>query len=153
MRRKARENAVKYIFEYLVNGSENELTYQNLKEELSEDSQVYYATIIDGVNNKFDFLKQTVSSFVTTYALDRIYKLDLSIMCVAAYEVLFTDIPEKVAVNEAVEIAKVYSTDKSPAFINGVLASILKNKVELIEKYESENNWWKSNCNLWKVVN
>ena len=134
MRRKARENAVKYIFENLVNGCENELTYENLKEEISEENQVFYATVIDGVKSKFDFLKQTVSNYITTYAMDRIYKLDLSIMCVATYEILFTDIPEKVAVNEAIEIAKVYSTDKSPNFINGILASVIKNKTELIEK-------------------
>ena len=142
MRRKARENAIKYIFENLVNGCENELTYENLKEEISEENQVFYATIIEGVKDKFDFIKQTVSSYISTYAMDRIYKLDLAIMCVASYEILFTDIPEKVSVNEAIEIAKVYSTDKSPTFINGILASVIKNKAELIENYESENNWW-----------
>ena len=140
MRRKARENAIKYIFENLVNGCENELTYENLKEEISEENQVFYATIIEGVKDKFDFIKQTVSSYISTYAMDRIYKLDLAIMCVASYEILFTDIPEKVSVNEAIEIAKVYSTDKSPTFINGILASVIKNKAELIENYESENN-------------
>ena len=140
MRRKARENAIKYIFENLVNGCENELTYENLKEEISEENQVFYATIIEGVKDKFDFLKKTVSSYISTYAMDRIYKLDLAIMCVASYEILFTDIPEKVSVNEALEIAKVYSTDKSPTFINGILASVIKNKAELIENYESENN-------------
>ena len=57
MRRKARENAIKYIFENLVNGCENELTYENLKEEISEENQVFYATIIEGVKDKFDFIK------------------------------------------------------------------------------------------------
>ena len=61
-------------------------------------------------------------------------------MLTAAFEILFVDsVPDKVAVNEAVELAKVYSTDSSPAFVNGVLASIIKNKEETVKKY-GENN-------------
>ena len=59
----------------------------------------------------------------------RIAKVDLSILRLAIYELKYTDVPHKVVVNEALEIAKTYSTDKSPKFINGVLGSILK-KVE-----------------------
>ena len=87
-----------------------------------------------------DFIKKSIASFATAYNEDRLYKLDLAIMSVATYEILFTDIPDKVSVNEAIEIAKIYSTDNSPSFINGLLAVVIKNKAELIEKHESENN-------------
>lgn len=141
MRRKARENAIKFIFEKLVNGTENELTYDILMEGLSDDATVYYKTVIAGVRDKFDFIKQTVAKYATAYKEDRLYKLDLAIMSVATYEILFVDnIPDKVSVNEAVEIAKIYSTDNSPTFINGILATVIKNKTELIENYGSENN-------------
>lgn len=141
MRRKARENAIKFIFEKLVNGTENELTYDILMEGLSDDATVYYETVIAGVRDKFDFIKQTVAKYATAYKEDRLYKLDLAIMSVATYEILFVDnIPDKVSVNEAVEIAKIYSTDNSPTFINGILATVIKNKTELIENYGSENN-------------
>ncbi len=140
MRRKARENAIKFLFEKLVNSTENEFTYELLMEDLSDDAKVYYETVIAGVKDKLDFIKNTISGYATTYKEDRLYKLDLSIMCIACYEILFTDIPDKVSVNEAVEIAKIYSTDNSPSFINGLLATVIKNKTELIEKYESENN-------------
>lgn len=140
MRRKARENAIKYIFEKLVNGSDNEFTYEILMDGLSDDAKVYYETVIAGVNAKLDFIKKSIASFATAYNEDRLYKLDLAIMSVATYEILFTDIPDKVSVNEAIEIAKIYSTDNSPSFINGLLAVVIKNKAELIEKHESENN-------------
>ena len=65
----------------------------------------------------------------TNWSINRIAKVDLSILRLAIYELKYTDVPHKVVVNEALEIAKTYSTDKSPKFINGVLGSILK-KVE-----------------------
>jgi len=56
----------------------------------------------------------------------RLSKTDLAIMRLAAYEICFaTDVPQKVAINEAVELAKLYSTDEAPAFINGVLGKIV----------------------------
>lgn len=140
MRRKARENAIKLVFETLVNGAENEVTRDILLSELTDEGKDYFLSIISGVNERFDFIKNTIASYATSYRQDRLYKLDLAIMSVASYEILFTDIPYKVSVNEAVEIAKIYSTDKSPSFINGLLAVVIKNKSELIEKYESENN-------------
>ena len=58
-------------------------------------------------------------------------------MYVALYEILFAeDLPDKVAVNEAVELAKIYSTDNSPAFINGILATAIKDKAALTAEYE-----------------
>lgn len=140
MRRKARENAIKYIFEKLVNGSENEVTYEIFMDELSDDGKVYYETTVAEVNSKFDFIKSIIARYATAYKEDRLYKLDLAIMSVATYEILFTDIPDKVSVNEAVEIAKIYSTDNSPSFINGLLAVVIKNKTELVEEYERKDN-------------
>ena len=62
------------------------------------------------------------------WTLDRISKIDISILKLAIYEMLYTDVPYKVAINEAIEIAKKYGEDSSKAFINGILASIVKEK-------------------------
>ena len=61
------------------------------------------------------------------YELDRIYKVDLAILVLAVYEIKYQDTPKNVVVNEAVELSKKYSTDKSYSFVNGVLAKVLKN--------------------------
>ena len=61
------------------------------------------------------------------WALSRIAKSDLTIMRLAVFEILFDEnVPNSVAINEAVELAKIYGGDKSYAFINGVLASVVK---------------------------
>ena len=141
MRKTARENAMKFLFERIVNGNPNPITYDALSEGLSEDSKVFYHNTVTQTGDRFSFLKRAVARFVTTYNVERIYKLDLAILMIATNEILFMpDVPEKVSVNEAVEMAKTYSTDNSPVFINGVLASVINNKEELINEYDSENN-------------
>lgn len=137
-RRASRECAMKYLFERLVNGSYNEITYDVLVNTLEDDGLLYFEKLISDVNEKFDFLKEIVSSFILKYNSDRIYKIDLAILMIASNEILFyEDLPDKVAINEAIEIAKVYSTDNSPAFINGILASVVNDSDNLRGKYES----------------
>lgn len=58
--------------------------------------------------------------------LSRISKMDLTILKLAIYEIKFTDVPYKVSINEAVELAKKYGEDKSKNFVNGILASVVK---------------------------
>ena len=137
-RRASRECAMKYLFERLVNGSYNEITYDVLVNTLEDDGLLYFEKLISDVNEKFDFLKEIVSSFILKYNSDRIYKIDLAILMIASNEILFyEDLPDKVAINEAIEIAKIYSTDNSPAFVNGILASVVNDSDNLRGKYES----------------
>ena len=60
--------------------------------------------------------------------MDRISKIDLSILKLAIFELVYSKLPYKVAINEAVELAKKYGEDSSKSFVNGVLASIVKEK-------------------------
>ena len=60
------------------------------------------------------------------WKLSRISKMDLSILELAIYEIEFSEVPYKVAINEAVELSKKYGEDKSKNFVNGILASIVK---------------------------
>ena len=68
-----------------------------------------------------------ISKHLKGYTLNRIYKVDLSILKIAVYEIMFSNLqtPNSVVINEAVELAKKYSTDKSYSFVNGILASIV----------------------------
>mgnify|MGYP002516849677 CR=1 FL=1 len=66
-----------------------------------------------------------ILSKLKNWTIERIFKIDLAILSRAIYEILFIDnIPVKVSANEAVELAKKYSTEKSYSFVNGVLATI-----------------------------
>ena len=139
MRKTARENAFKLIFEKLINEDSDELGYAALTEGLDENDKNFLDTLLFGVETEKEFLKSVVSRFLRGFNLDRIYKIDLAILYVSCYEILFlTDVPDKVSVNEAVELAKTYSTDKSPAFVNGVLAGVIADKEEILNERNSD---------------
>lgn len=139
MRKTARENAFKLIFEKLINEDSDELGYTALTEGLDENDKNFLDTLLCGVETEKEFLKSVVSRFLRGFNLDRIYKIDLAILYVSCYEILFlTDVPDKVSVNEAVELAKTYSTDKSPAFVNGVLAGVIADKEEILNERNSD---------------
>lgn len=83
----------------------------------------YITTVVGGVKEKRDELVNIVSQHLKKgWTVDRISKVSLTILKLALYEILYVDdVPEKVAINEAVNLAKKYGTDSDPAFVNGVL--------------------------------
>ena len=102
-----------------------------LSSDLSEADREY----IEGSYQEFligvDTLDEIISSALTSWNIKRLSRVDISILRLALLEILKRDeIPEKVSINEAVELAKKYSTDQSPKFINGVLAGCLKHLEE-----------------------
>ncbi len=139
MRKTARENAFKLIFERLINGSENKLSYAALTAAMNDDDKQFLDALLKGVLSEYDFLSEVIGGYASGYAIDRIYKIDLAILLISSYEILFMeDVPVKVSANEAVELAKTYSTDNSPAFINGIIASVIKNKESIINERNSD---------------
>ncbi len=139
MRKTARENAFKLIFERLINGSENKLSYAAITAAMNDDDKQFLDALLKGVLSEYDFLSEVIGGYASGYAIDRIYKIDLAILLISSYEILFMeDVPVKVSANEAVELAKTYSTDNSPAFINGIIASVIKNKESIINERNSD---------------
>ena len=83
--------------------------------------------ILDNFAKHYSEISETINSILKGYTIDRIFKVDLAILVVAIIELKYIkENPKEVIVNEAVNLAKKYSTDKSPKFINGVLADIIK---------------------------
>lgn len=123
-RAEAREVAVKLVFEYLFNNQINEQLITDLSEEYKLDNeQQYAARVYFGVVQNMDSLSEIIKTHAVGYTYDRIFKVDKAIMLVALYEILHEpDIDYPVSVNEAVKLAKKYSTEKSSKFINGILA-------------------------------
>ena len=125
MRALARELAFQLIFERLFvkdNFSDEEF-FVSLKKE--EDIN-FAKEILTTFENNRQQIKDTISSHLVGYEIDRVYKVDLAILCEALTEILSIKTPYKIVVNEAVELAKKFSTEKSSKFVNGVLSSILK---------------------------
>ena len=126
-----RENAFKLIYSLEIQKPENieeqiELFFES--NEINDDNaKKYIKDVILGIEkNKETILESIEKNLKEEWKLSRISKMDLSILELAIYEIEFSKIPYKVAINEAVELAKKYGEDKSNKFVNGVLASIVK---------------------------
>lgn len=129
-RHTAREYLFKLTFEYLFGREKNDATLGAylMDATLSDEDKNYMNTVYDGVIDNFDELKQTIAKYAVGYDVERVYKPDLAAMLVSAYELEYMkdSIPAAVSINEAVDIVKKFSTEKSRSFVNGVLASVKK---------------------------
>ena len=80
-----------------------------------------------GIEKNQEQIQEAIkNNLKSNWKINRISKVDLSILKLAIYEIKYAEIPFKVAINEAVELAKRYGEDNSKTFINGILASIVK---------------------------
>ncbi len=95
--------------------------------DLTEENKAYINAEVQGIRDNIESIDEKIESNSNGWKVSRIGKAELAILRVAVYEILFDkDIPDKVAANEAVELAKKYTGDKSPAFINGILSGVMK---------------------------
>lgn len=95
----------------------------------NEQEENYIKTIYNGIkDNKEEILSLISRNLKEKWTMDRISKINLAILQVAVYELLYLNLPYKIAINEAVELAKAYGENSSKSFINGILASIVKEK-------------------------
>lgn len=121
----SREEVFKLIFEYCMNGEANEFTLQEVIEKKGVEKD-YIEKVYYGVIEHFEELKLKLEKFSKSFTLDRMFKVDLALLLVALYEIKYMpEIPNAVSINEVLNLAKVYSTDKSSGFINGVLANFV----------------------------
>ena len=129
VRKELREHIFKMLFQIEFNDPQ----------EMPEQIEYYFSTMEDAADKDKEYIKRKYAAVLEkTEEIDelinanakgwkttRMNKVDLSILRLAVYEMKFDeDIPEKVAINEAVELAKKYGGDESPAFVNGVLAHV-----------------------------
>lgn len=88
----------------------------------------YIQDVIYGIEkNKNDILEQINKELSEKWELSRLSKISIAILKLAVYEILYKKLPYKVVINEAIELAKAYGDDNAPSFVNGILASIVKN--------------------------
>ena len=130
-RSQIRELAFKLIYSSEIQKEmEEEQVELFLKEnEIKEEEEKYINTIYNGIKeNKEEILKLISNNLKEKWTVDRISKIDFAILEVAIYELIYSKLPYKVVINEAVELAKKYGQDSSKSFVNGVLASIVREK-------------------------
>ena len=101
-----------------------------LSQEIEDDTvKEYLNDILFGVSrNEEEISKLIEGNLKENWAIERISKINLSLLKIAIYEMVYQKLPYKVAINEVVELAKKYSDEQAQAFINGILASVVKEK-------------------------
>jgi transcription antitermination protein NusB len=130
-RKRSREVAMELLFQISINKDNVAELLENFQEntdyDMKEIDMEYIQRILNGVVNNVENIDNTIEKFLINWKINRVSKINLAILRLCIYEMLYeNDIPDKVSINEALELAKKYSEDKSVPFLNGVLDKIIK---------------------------
>ena len=132
IRRVAREMVLQSMFQIDVSGCEPEQALAATKGEHdaveAEKASAYAKTVLEGVVANKEAIDQKIGEYAIDWTVERMSATDRNILRAAVYEIFFAEekIAPGVAINEAVEIAKLYGSDESPRFINGVLGKMVR---------------------------
>ncbi|MFD4960790.1 transcription antitermination factor NusB [Microbacterium sp. NPDC058389] len=131
-RSKARKRALDILFQADVRGDEPATILaaeakRAAGEPARQTSWLYARDIVDGVIDNRDAIDEQIATFAKDWTLARMPAVDRAVLRIGVWEILFNDeVPTAVAIDEAVELAKEFSTDESGAFVHGVLANIAR---------------------------
>ncbi len=143
-RRLARKGAFKVVFSinYTEETNIEELIEETLQDDnafwfdensddlllsLNKNDKKFYMELVKGTISNIDRINQLIKDNLKSWKINRIAKIDLAILQLAIFEILYRDdVPNSVAINEAVELGKEFGTDDSGGFINGVLGKIVR---------------------------
>jgi N utilization substance protein B len=143
-RRKGREIALQILYQKDTAKIGIEEAIRNYKEHFTRDnpeSLKFGEELARGVAQHQEFIDELIKKYTPSWPFERLNLTDRNILRLGIYEMFFRpDIPEVVSINEAVELAKLYGTDDSPAFINGVLDSIYKKEIKPLQKEKPEED-------------
>ncbi|EAD3257312.1 transcription antitermination factor NusB [Listeria monocytogenes] len=121
-RREAREKALQALFQIELNEMSLDQAIKNIMEDEQDD---YMEKLVEGVMANKAEIDAIIEPNLDNWRIDRLSKVDLSLLRLSVYEIKYLDdVPNRVSLNESIEIAKIYSDEKSSKFINGVLANI-----------------------------
>ena len=129
-RREIREQVFKMLFRVEFYNQEEMSEHLSLCEDdacdWKEKDKTYIFDKVEKISEKIGEIDAKINEVSEGWKTGRMGKVDLTLIRLAVYEMLYEeDVPAKVAINEAVELAKMYGTDNSPSFVNGVLAKLV----------------------------
>jgi len=129
-RSKARKRAVDLIYEADLRGADPVTTLAERIALADPPINDYTIELIEGVNEHRAAIDQLLNDYSEGWTLDRMPGVDRAVLRIGLYELLWAaDVPDAVAIDEAVELAKLLSTDESPKFINGILGRVLRDQL------------------------
>jgi N utilization substance protein B len=120
-RRHARERALELLYEAEMKS----LSVADVLDSQTIPPDAYTSEIIRGIEKNLTFIDEKISSVSKDWAFERLAVVDRQLLRIAAYEIYFVgDVPMAVAIDEAIELAKQFSTEDSPKYINGILGAL-----------------------------
>jgi N utilization substance protein B len=126
-RSKARKRAVDLLYEADLRGTDAVTTLAERVALADPPVNDYTIELVEGVNQWREEIDKILSEYAEGWTIERMPGVDRAVLRLGVYELLWRDdVPDAVAIDEAVELAKSLSTDESPRFINGVLGHVLK---------------------------
>ena len=126
-RREGRELALQVLYSLDLNPMDTRESLRLMRENarVASGVRLFAEEVVTGVIANREALDARINDQSTNWTLSRMTKIDLNILRIAVYELLFRpDIPKNVTMNEAIEVAKKFGTEESPAFVNGILDEI-----------------------------
>ena len=134
-RTKSRKLALKILyqneFHKIPSEKQIDIVVQSFFEQVglvSENEKKYCVQILKDLSQKKEVIDEKIKQYSQNWALERMALIDLNIMRIATLEMLYyPEIPNKVSINEALELSKIFGSEKSSSFINGILNKILEN--------------------------
>jgi len=127
---KMREYAFMLLYELEIQkefSEENIEIFLENNEIVDKDAKKYIRKIVKGVKeNEEELEKKIAEKLKPKWKLERISKINIALLKLSIYEMLYANVPYKIAINEIIELAKTYGEDNSSSFINGVLANVVK---------------------------
>lgn len=138
-----RENAMRVLYQiFLYKKNKIEYTVENTINEYMDNMPLedrktinieFLKELVEGVLNNIDDIDKEISKYLENWTIDRLGLTDQAIIRISVYELLYTDTPNLVCINEAIELSKKYSDEKVSKMINGVLDKIYH---EVVDKSE-----------------
>jgi len=143
LRRKARIAALQTLYEIdcTEHKAENAVTHSTTEQALSQEAISFTEKLVQGVLKNKSKIDEVIGRFAPSFPVAQMSVIDRNILRVAIFEILMDNTPVKVAINEAIELAKTFGSDSSPRLINGVLGSIATKYGKASHERPKEGKW------------
>ena len=124
-RSELREIIMKVIYQtYIIENTKNEYNINDLIKEQIEVENEFVNSCVEGIIKNQKEINKLANKYMNNWTIDRLNKVDKAILSLAIYELMYTDTPSVVAINEAIELSKKYSEEAVTKMINGILDKI-----------------------------
>ncbi|MBI5876511.1 MAG: transcription antitermination factor NusB [Chloroflexi bacterium] len=140
-RRRARITVLQCLYELDQTGHDALTAFEQrvAEEPLPRDAEEFALELLAGVTARRSALDDVVQKIAPEWPLDQVAIVDRNVLRLAAYELLYTsETPRKVAINEAIELAKLYGGDNSARFVNGALGTLVEHFNDFAQRAQSE---------------